>query len=88
MLLKIVSSNICEKHKGETHNLEEKCNKLPNSACKSSDCCVLTFSNNETKCVSGNKYGPTYLSDENDVDLNVDYYYYKNKCYGRKCNNK
>ena len=86
-LLNLVSSNICDKHKGETHNLEEKCNTLPESVCKSSGCCVLAVTGNNKKCVAGDKYGPTYLSDENDVDLDTDYYYYKNKCYGVKCQN-
>lgn len=81
-----VKNNFCELHKGESHVLEEHCSKLSTNNCKTSGCCVLIGGKN--KCVAGDKHGPTYHTDENEMPLNFEYYYYENKCYGEKCNNE
>lgn len=80
------SRQFCKLNQGETHVLEEKCNKLHNDSCKVSGCCVLAkFTTGETKCVAGTRTGPTYMSDENQNMHEIDQYYYQNKCYGNDC---
>ena len=53
------------------------CAELTGGNCKKVGCCVYTSSN---KCVAGSEAGATYPQSEP-----VDYYYYKNKCYGTGC---
>jgi hypothetical protein len=77
--------NFCERFKGNNHLIEKKCNSQSNSRCKTRNCCVLIKTNNTNKCVSGNKFGPTYHTDEKGNELNIDYYYYHDKCYGDLC---
>lgn len=72
---------LCKKN--ETSNDKENmCNTLSQTNCKNIDCCIL-LSNN--KCVLGDKSGPIFKTDENDENINIDYYYYKGKCYGESC---
>lgn len=70
----------CEKFKGNSKDLEEHCNNMSNNNCKQLDCCVLLkpSNGNELKCVSGDKYGPTYQSDEFNKNIDYDYYMHKN----------
>jgi len=65
----------CNNNDSDTANTE--CGKLSEYKCKNVGCCIFTSNN---KCVAGNKDGPTGI----DV-APVDYYYYKNKCYGKWC---
>lgn len=53
------------------------CEQLTGANCKKVGCCVYTNSN---KCVAGSATGPIYPQTDQ-----VDYYYYKNKCYGTGC---
>lgn len=77
------SNTFCNKNSNSSENLHEKCAKLSGNVCKKTGCCV--YLNNES-CVAGDKSGPTYLSDDNGNNINIDQYYYMNKCYGKKCN--
>jgi|TARA_Y100000992_G_scaffold227398_1_gene158865 K+-sensing histidine kinase KdpD len=72
-----MSKSFCQSH-SSSKKLEKSCNQLSETNCKSVGCCV--FLNNE-KCVSGDKNGPTYLGTPDNL-IEVDNYYYKNKCYG------
>jgi hypothetical protein len=84
-----IQGGFCHKYQGKSHLLEEHCNKLAKGVCKVSGCCVLAHDSddNSNKCVAGNALGPTFLSTDDGTDLNFDYYYYKNKCYGKNCGN-
>ena len=88
-LLNKIKGGFCHKYQGKSHLLEEHCEKLASSVCKVNGCCVLAHNseNNSNKCVAGNALGPTFQSTEDGMDLNFDYYYYKNKCYGKGCGN-
>lgn len=72
----------CEHHRGSSHILEQSCGKLTQGNCNSTSCCVWTSNN---KCVAGNANGATFNTDKNGKTNALDYYYYKNKCYGPKC---
>jgi hypothetical protein len=76
------SDAFCENHRGSSHILEESCGKLTHGNCNSTSCCVWTSNN---KCVAGKVDGPTFNTHDNGKTKNLDYYYYKNKCYGAKC---
>jgi hypothetical protein len=54
------------------------CNSLQPTDCINSSLCVLSGNSNSNKCVPGNINGPrTHFE-----DVNIDYYYYQNLCYG------
>ena len=71
--------DFCKVHNGKNHMLEESCSKLTYENCNKVSCCVHI---NGNKCVSGSNAGTTYKTDKNGDKINVDYYYYKNKCTG------
>ena len=78
------TNSFCESHRGSSNVLEESCGNLTRRNCVSSSCCVFT---SENKCVAGDKKGPTFNSDSKGKTINLDYYYYQDKCYGPKCPN-
>lgn len=75
----------CQSYKGNSGNLNTACGNLTNKNCNATSCCILT---SDQKCVAGNADGATYNTDSNGKTINLDYYYYQNKCYGDKCPNK
>jgi hypothetical protein len=83
-ILRITSSEraFCDKYKQQPHLLEEKCKDFPINICKNMNCCVLL---NDRNCVSGNSNGPIYTTNDDGSRINVNNYYYENKCYGDKC---
>jgi hypothetical protein len=83
--IKTGADAFCESYKGSSGGLNSACGNLTNKNCNVTSCCVLT---SDKKCVAGNASGPTYNTDNNGKTINLDYYYYKNKCYGNKCPDK
>ena len=77
------SDGFC-KTNSNTVELNNACSTLTAENCNLTDCCVLLQGN---KCVAGNENGPTYKTEKTGDKINVDYYYYKNKCYGN-CSTK
>ena len=67
--------------KSNSASLKESCTKLTKKNCNSTTCCIVL---NGKKCVAGNQDGPTFKT-ESGEDVNIDYYYYQNKCYGDNC---
>jgi hypothetical protein len=78
------SDAFCESHRGSSGALDDSCGKLTQTNCGSTSCCVWTSDN---KCVAGGQGGPTFNSDSKGKTKHLDYYYFKNKCYGDKCPN-
>jgi len=74
--------SFCECNQQDGIALNAQCGKLTEYNCKRVGCCVYTSTN---KCMAGNKNGPSY---DNSITDKIDYYYYKNKCYGNKCPSK
>ena len=74
--------SFCEVNQTQPHELEKSCNKLTKDNCNATSCCVWL---NNSKCVAGKESGPTYYQDDDYNKINIDSYYYKNKCYGNKC---
>ena len=83
--IKTGADAFCESYKGSSGDLNTSCGKLTNKNCNATSCCILT---SDKKCVAGNADGPTYNTDSNGKTINLDYYYYQNKCYGDKCPDK
>jgi hypothetical protein len=83
--IKTGADAFCESYKGSSGDLNTACGKLTNKNCNSTSCCILT---SDKKCVAGNASGATYNTDSNGNTINLDYYYYQNKCYGDKCPDK
>lgn len=77
-----VGNSFCETNKESGGNLENSCNKLTQSNCNSTSCCVWTSDN---ICKAGNVNGPTFNTDANGKTKKLGYYYLKNKCYGLDC---
>lgn len=77
--------DFCKSHIGTTDKLEASCNKLTTTNCNEVSCCVNL---NGKKCVAGSEKGPTYKTEKTGDKINMDYYYYKNKCYGNCPSNK
>ena len=67
--------------KSTSASLKESCAKLTKKNGNSTSCCVML---NGKNCVAGNQDGPTFKTDSGE-DINIDYYYYQNKCYGDNC---
>lgn len=72
----------CENNKKNSDKLEKKCNDLTKTNCNVVNCCVYL---NGNKCVAGDKNGPVFTTDDNDKKIDVDTYYFRNKCYGKNC---
>jgi hypothetical protein len=72
----------CESLRGSSGSLDESCNRLTKDNCNDTNCCVWK---SPGKCVAGNANGPTFNTDSNGKTHHIEYYYYKNKCYGEKC---
>ena len=70
--------------KSSSDSLKTSCGKLTKKNCNATTCCVML---NGEKCVAGNQDGPTFKT-ESGEDINIDYYYYQNKCYGNSCPTK
>ncbi len=80
------ADHFCEDMKGKTHELETHCNSFTEQSCKYSSCCVYASIEGTEKCMAGGSDGPTFGRNEDGKKKNIDFYYYKQKCYGDKCN--
>ena len=81
-----MTSDFCKTLHGKSHEIEEKCKIQTDGACKVRSCCVLAMKKEkERHCLAGSITGTTHHTDDNGNDINFDYYYYKNKCYGNGC---
>jgi len=77
-----MSVSFCNKFGNDTSQLEVACGHLTSSNCKNSNCCVFV---NGNKCSAGGTTGPTYKTDKDGNKIEVESYYYLNKCHGNNC---
>jgi len=82
-----VNTDNCKTLHGESHKIEEYCQSLHPKLCKHKKCCILgkESKTGDMKCFAGSRIGPTYHTTDDGNDINLDYYYYQGKCYGKKC---
>ena len=71
--------DFCKSFLGSSDKLQTQCNQLTKDNCKNSPCCVFM---DGRKCVAGDAKGPTFQTTPTGSKINMDYYYYQNKCYG------
>lgn len=71
--------SFCKCNQSDPATLNVQCKRLTEYNCKRVGCCVFTSDN---KCLGGTSSGPNFESPS------IDYYYYKNKCYGTNCPTK
>ena len=76
------SKGFCKANDSNAASLEKKCNQLTKKNCNVVNCCVYL---NDTKCVAGDKNGPTFTTDDKDKKIDIDTYYFRNKCHGKGC---
>jgi hypothetical protein len=70
------SDSFCESYLGNSAELELECNKLTESNCAETKCCVFTVNKESRKCVAGSINGPTYKTDKDGKLITIDSYYY------------
>ena len=80
-----LANSFCAHYRGKSGILNTECAKLTETNCNLTSCCVWA---SPGKCAAGNERGPTFNTDDHGKTKELDFYYYKNKCYGAKCNNK
>ena len=76
-----LSDSFCSDYVKDSNKLDKQCNKLTESNCNSTSCCVWL---NGKKCVAGGERGPIFHTN-NGKDIDVEFYSWKNKCYGKDC---
>jgi hypothetical protein len=76
-----LSNSFCNEYSTDSNKLNKQCNLLTENNCNSTSCCIWL---NGNKCVAGGERGPTFHTD-NGKDVDVEYYSWKNKCYGKDC---
>jgi hypothetical protein len=70
------SDSFCESYLGNSAELELECNKLTESNCNETKCCVFTVNKESRKCLAGSINGPTYKTDKDGKLITLDSYYY------------
>lgn len=63
-----------------SNDMQNKCGKMTKTNCNKTGCCVWL---NDSKCVPGDQNGPTFKTDKKGKNINVNNYYFQNKCYGK-----
>jgi len=76
------ADSFCESTQLSGNESKQGCQKLTQNNCRSTSCCIWT--SNE-KCDAGGKDGLLFNTDTNGKVIPLDYYYYKDTCYGKKC---
>ena len=75
----------CKSHEGNSSGLNKSCGELTKDSCMITDCCVYAKMKGEEKCFSGDEHGPTFRRNSDGKTYDIDYYYFKNKCFGTGC---
>ena len=77
--------SFCEHYQTVPAELKSEAEKLTKENCINTKCTIYaTTKDGTSKCVAGNESGPTYKT-EDGVTVDIDNYYYMNKCYGKSC---
>ena len=74
--------SFCEYYSSDPPTLKTEAAKLTQKNCSNTKCTI--WMQEKGRCVGGDATGPTYKT-ENGTTLDIDNYYYMNKCYGKNC---
>ena len=80
-----LEAGFCKSHEGNRNELNKSCGELTKNSCVSTDCCVYAKMSGEEKCFSGDEHGPTFRRNSDGKTYDVDYYFFKDKCFGNGC---
>lgn len=80
-----MEEGFCKSHEGDQNKLNESCGTLQKDNCLATSCCVYAKMNGDTKCYAGDKNGPTFRRNSDGKTYDIDYYYFRNKCFGKDC---
>jgi len=80
-------TSFCEHNKTNGGALQKQCSALTHDNCGAVSCCIwgIDSSNKKSQCMVGGKDGAMYSTDAQGNPVNIDTYYYQNKCYGDNC---
>ena len=81
----MMDKGFCKSHKGNSKDLQISCSELTKKNCLATSCCVYAKMDGKEQCHAGDESGPTFRRDSNGKTKDIDYYYFKNKCYGNGC---
>ena len=76
------ANSFCESKQSSGEELKESCKTLTQKNCRSTSCCIWTSND---KCEVGSKDGLLFSTEPNGKPIPLDYYYFKDTCYGEKC---
>ena len=76
------AKSFCESKQSSGEETQKSCSTLTQNNCRSTSCCIWTSNG---KCDAGNEDGLLFNTDSNGKQISLDYYYYKDTCYGKKC---
>jgi len=80
-----LETGFCKSHEGNRNELNKSCGELTKNSCVSTDCCVYAKMQGEEKCYSGDAHGPTFRRNSDGKTYDIDYYFFKDKCFGSGC---
>lgn len=80
-------TSFCEHSKTNGGAMQKQCSALTHENCSAVSCCIWGIDSEEGKsqCMAGGKDGAMYSTDAQGNSVNIDTYYYQNKCYGANC---
>jgi hypothetical protein len=79
-------ASFCEHNKTNSSALQKQCSALTYNNCNSTSCCVWVGKSSQFgKCAAGDATGTMFKTNADGEPINVDTYYYKNKCFGSQC---
>lgn len=80
-------TSFCEHNKTNGGAMQKQCSALTHDNCGAVSCCIwgIDSSNKKAQCMVGGKDGAMYSTDAQGNPVNIDTYYYQNKCYGSNC---
>jgi hypothetical protein len=76
------AKSFCDLNQSSGQVLKEKCPTLTQNNCRSTSCCIWT---SNQKCEAGGENGLLFNTELSGKPIHLDYYYYKDTCYGKKC---
>ena len=79
------NNGFCKTHEGDRNKLQESCSEMTKDNCLATSCCVYALMDGKEQCHSGDINGPTFKRDKNGKSKDIDYYYFRNKCFGTGC---
>ena len=80
-------TSFCEHNKTNGGAMQKQCSALTHENCSAVSCCIWGIDSAEgtSQCMVGGKDGAMYSTDIQGNPVNIDTYYYQNKCFGENC---